>query len=463
MSVLRDGDKIILANEFYKREIDISAGPVSTSWGIRPHGNKQGKVWYPVFSFEPSVPFEAAAVIDGTIYEAGAHRHEREWDRRGSFSVRKASVGRGKFGECLDLYCSAREGFSVPVELHIRYDVCDDMPLVIKTVDVTNVSDHDVVVNNLTTEMVRFFDRRLPIAIFSDYYWDVKTDDPYYMCWTRIEFPDPVNMKLSPGEVFKSFTCFEAVTSIDRDEEAITLHRIYKRVAPWIKNPFIGCYTNLCNSYRELMEFVDTASQNGIEEICFFAGQLFTNTGDYVLRPDLFPNGDADVIELNRYCHGKGIKSLPYCSTTIASNDSLVKAEHPDWQYLGPDAMRYDPGSLGNMCYQSSWGDYIREKLLYLLDTLEFDGLSLDGPYHGLPCLEVNHKHRSAEAVRYMNWMWEKAFFHDVIKRGKYMTAPQSWQSMLLGVKLRPAGYREEDQNEFGGMPTGGYDQGLPV
>ncbi len=452
MGIRIEGTKITLENEHYRRVIDVSAGPVSVSFGIRPNGRKQA-VWYPVYSFEPSVPFEAAVVVDGQSYEAGPHVHPREWDRRGAFTVTDASIGHGDLGQTLGLVCTPRKEGAAPVELRIRYEVADELPLVVKTVEAVNVSGRAVVVNNLTVDTVRFFDRKLPLHVFTDYYWDVRAEDPYYMCWTRIEFPGDIGMELAPGESIRSFTCYEAVTSIDRDEEAIILHRLYKRLAPWIKDTRIGCWNNLCRSSSELREFIDVAADNGIEEICFFMGQLFTNTGDYVVRPDLFPAGEEDVIRLNRYCHGKGIRSLPYCSTTIAWHGSRVHTEHPDWQYLGPGGLRYNPESFGNMCYQSPWGDYIRDKLLHLLDALEFDGLALDGPYHGLPCLDTGHRHKTAGAVRYMNWAWEKSFFGEVTARGRYVTAPQSWQSMLLGVKMRPGGYREEDMNEFGGMP----------
>lgn len=105
------------------------------------------------------------------------------------------------------------------------------------------------------------------------------------------------------------------------------------------------------------------------------------------------------------------------------------------------------------MCYQSEWGDYIKAKLFYLIDEIEFDGLALDGPYHGLPCLDTNHKHKTKESVKFLNWCWEKEFFGEVVAKGKTIKAPQVWNAELLGVSKVPGGYREEDQNEFGGMP----------
>lgn len=453
MGVTIENKKVIIKNEYYYREINISQGAETKVFLVRPNGEKRGDVWYPVFAFECGAPYEAAVTVNNKVYQAGPWKHEAQWDREGAFDVVNAEKDSGNFGDILRLHCRGRNNSVPGLELVIEYEIADNMPLLMKFVKVKNISDSDIVVDNVTIDILRFFDGKIALSVFSDYYWDVKRNDEYYACWTRIEFPEKININLKPGESFETFKCYEAVTSSDKDEEAVILHRIYKKLAPWTTKVYVKQAVNTCKTYNELIEFADTAAENGIEEVELFVGQLFTNTGDYIPRPDIFPNGYEDMKKLVNYYHGKNLIILPYCSTTIAWHSSEVYKQHSDWQYLGPDGIRYDPGALGNMCYQSPWGDYIAKKLFYLLDEIGFDGLGLDGPYHGLTCLDKNHKHVNPESLKFMNWMWEKRFFAEVVKRDKIITAPQEWQALLLGVKERPGGYREEDMAVIGGMP----------
>lgn len=334
------------------------------------------------------------------------------------------------------------------VELHLLYEVCDDMPLLSKQMRVINTGRNSVTIDRLTVDILRFFDRRLALSVFSNYYCDVRKEDDYYFCWTRLEFPDEIGVVLTPGEEMTSFDLYEAVTSMDRQEESVILQRIYKRLAPWICDLRNELCTNACRTYEELLQVADNAQGDGYDLVSLHVGQVFTNTGDYIPRPDLFPGGYEDV----RKIHQKHVRVLPYCSGTIAWRDSQVCIDHSDWQCLGPDGIRYDPYGLGNMCYHSPWGNYIREKLMYLLDEIGFDGLALDGPVHGLVCNEIHHKHRNAQCVNFMNWQWEKQFYGEVVLRGKIITAPETWNAILLEISEIPGGHREEDENELGGM-----------
>ncbi|WP_152393838.1 alpha-galactosidase [Paenibacillus guangzhouensis] len=452
MSISIQDHTMVIQNDYIHRVIDISAGVATTAFHIRPNGEQRGDFWYPVFSFESNLPYEAAVSIGGITYEAGPWKHRLNWHREGAFAVIGVEQDRGRFGDILRLTCSGRHEGIPPVELVIEYEIADELPMLTKSVRVRNVSSAPIVIDNVTVDIVRLFEGKIELAVFSDYYWNIQKEDDYYVPFSRFEFPKSIGMELMPGLHFETFKCYEAVVSGNKDEAAIILHRLYKTIAPWITSPQIKRIVNACQSIEELREIADQSAEDGFESVELFVGQLFTNTGDYMPRPDLFPNGEEDMKRLVDYYHSKQLTVLPYCSTTIAWHSTEVCKTHPDWQYLGPDGLRYSPEGLGNMCYQSPWGGYIREKLLHLLDEIGFDGLAIDGPYHGLPCQATDHHHANPESVEFMNWMWEKNFFKEITARGKMITAPQEMQSMFLGLAQRPGGYREEDQNEMGGM-----------
>jgi hypothetical protein len=453
--ITRNGSIITLENEFIRRVIECKDGLQSNTYHLRPGGNQAGSDWYPVFSFETGIPFEAALLIDDKIYEARQYKINTSgdlWAREGAFKVKDIITGRGNHGDTLDIVLTRRFEEMPDIELHIEYEVSDNMPFISKRLKIINIGNSDVTIQNASVDIVRFFARKLPLYVFSDYYWDIKKEDPYYIAWTRMEFPDNIDYKLSAGESFTTFTVYEACTSMDRQEESIKLHRIYKDIAPWIKTLNPTLTVDSCKSLDDFKKSAEAAGKNHFQLVCLHVGQVFENTGDYIPRGDIFPNGYEDVKKMIGYYHENGIKVLPYSSTTIAWRSSEVCIKHPDWQYLGPEGMRYSPEGFGNMCYQSPWGDYIKEKLFYLVDEIGFDGLALDGPYHSLPCLDSTHKHANPGTVKFMNWAWEKDFFGQLVDRQKLIFVPQTWNSLLLGVNETPAGYREEDQNEMGGM-----------
>lgn len=153
-------------------------------------------------------------------------------------------------------------------QLHIQYEVCDDLPFISKRIKVINKGDTQIVIDNMTIDILRFFDRKLPLYTFTNYYWDTKTEDPYYMSWTRVEFPEEIGVVLEKDEEMISFDLYEACTSMDRQEESVILHRIYKRLAPWIKNLSPELNVNSGQTIEALYQVADNAIESGFEQVC---------------------------------------------------------------------------------------------------------------------------------------------------------------------------------------------------
>ena len=460
--VEKSENKILMENEFLKREVIIGNGATTSFYNLRPEGAQRGNIWYPVIWPASKSPFEACVRINGVHYELNC--------KNTAFQVKEVVTRETDDYEFVTIKTMACHEAIAGINLDVCYQISKRFSFLAKWAEVSNASSVPYVIENVTVDILNLAPKKVELTVFTDYYWDVMVHDGYYNL-DRIEFPENINRQLMPGETVRTFRSYQAVTSSDRDESSVILERIYKEIAPWIKNTYIKQLVQDCKTYEELMEVADHAAECGFEVVSFFFTQLWTNIGDYIPRPDLFPHGKEDLIRLIEYYHSKGLKVMPYCSTTIAWDrdedlchrpgeepwlkirQSKVHREHPEWQYLGPNGKRYLPEAFGNMCYQTPWGDYIKEKLFELIDVYHFDGLDIDGPYHGLPCLDPTHKHGENQSVRFMNWEWEKQFYQEVIDKGAFIAAPQEISGFFCGVAQRPAGYREEEFLVMGGMP----------
>jgi hypothetical protein len=453
MPIVREGTRFLLENAYLRREIDTAAGPVTTRYTIRPNGRSGAFDWLPLFAFEAHAPFEAAVCVGGRWWQAGPQIPATPtWERPGAYDVGESNIEPTALGSRLSLRCVPRAlSDAPPLELLLTYELADDLPLLIQQVRVTNRSIADLSVDNVCVGITRDLRYGTELRVFTDYYWDTDCEDPYYSHWTRSQFPESIELVLAPGESFDTYRMCAVCTPNDPNAAAVATHRVIKALAPWITKNYVSQTFNGVERYEELEAIAPQAQADGIEAVHFFVDQIFPSCGDYVPKASIFPGGDDDVRRLVEHYHRHGLKVLPYCALTIATHNSAVWREHRDWEYYGPDGIRYNPGGLGNMCYQSGWGDYIASQMDHVLD-LGFDGLSIDGAYHSLPCLAEHHRHRSPESVRFMNWDWERRFFVRMRERGVYVTAPQDWPALLLGLNARPGGYTEEDMEVMGGM-----------
>ena len=455
MPIQREGETFVLSNDFLRRVIDVTAGPKTVHYQIRPNGLGDREPWLPVFAFDPHTPFEAAVCVEDRWLQAGplAPPADGAWQRRGAFRVVNACVETTDLGEALTLACRTCAEGAPDLELALRYEIASDLPLLVRSVTVTNRSDCAVTIDNVTVDTIKRNRCDAEVMVATDYYWPTAVEDDYYAGWVRREFPEPLGRRLSPGESLRSFRCLLIVAPNDPVARVVARHRVIKRLAPWLTRPLIAQQVDGLGTFDELIACADRAAAVGIECVHLFVSQLFTNVGDYVPRPDLFPAGEDDVRRLVEQFHARGVKVLPYCSLTIGNYGTEVHTQHEDWQYLGPGGKRYVPVAHGNMCYQSGWGPYITQKLHHLFYDLGFDGLHIDGPYHGLPCEAEHHRHGVGGNVRFCNWEWERDFFGKLCADGAIVTAPQETSALLLGVSARPGGYTEEVYMTTGGMP----------
>lgn len=461
--ITRDRDKLRLQNDWIWREIAVADQPSTTLFSLRPNGKIGAAAWIPLIWPGFSQPYEALVQVAGREYGVGPMTGGGApggAEAGGAFRVAEVAIRETALGEEASLRCVPSAAAAPPLELALRYEIARDLPLLIKQVAVVNRGKNPVRIDNLAVDIFNGerYDRELRVFTdFYDAYAKSQVKDQVYFGWIRREFPAPIHYQLEPGAELLSFRCFECATSNEADAVALLNARIFHRLAPWTTQPLIDQEIDTAGSLEELLAVAPQAAANGIELCHLFINQLFTNIGDYLPRPDLFPDGADGLKRLADHFHRHRVKIVPYCSLTIAEQEhrgaayARVCREHENWQYLGPGGVRYNCWASGNMCYQSGWGDYIKAKLHWLVDGLGFDGLHIDGPYHGLPCLETGHRHRTPEAVFFMNWQFERELFAAWRSKGYFFTVPQDPAAILFGANAVPGGYTETDHAVIGG------------
>ena len=133
-----------------------------------------------------------------------------------------------------------------------------------------------------------------------------------------------------------------------------------------------------------------------------------TAQGDWFLKPEKFPKGDADMRALVDKIHAGGFKAQLWWAPLAADPDSELIKKHPEMLLLNAD------GSKQKISYWNSWYlcpadpavvEYHQAIVTKVIRDWGFDGLKLDGQHmNGAPpCFNPAHKHaRPEESVEAM-------------------------------------------------------------
>jgi len=462
--IQRDRNQLCFQNDWIRRVIDTAEQPHTTLFSLRPNGRQGADIWVPTFWPGFYQPYEALIRMGGRDWAVGPMTRgpgQGGTEVTGHFRVAQIDIEATPIGEAALVRCLPRFNDVPPLEITLRYEIAADLPLLIKQVIVTNRGPQPIRIDNVTVDAFMWARYAKELRVFTDFYdfyGESLAKDQIYQGWLRREFPSAINFELEPGAELRSFRCFECATPNDAESFGLLRAAVVHRLAPWTTRPLLSQEIDTAPSLEDLMAVAPQAAANGIELCHLFINQLFTNCGDYIPRPDFFPNGTDDLKRLTDHFHRHKVKVVPYCSLTVAwqpiAGPKVAKVclEHENWQYLGPEGVRYNCYGFGNMCYQSDWGLYIKGKLNSLVDDLGFDGLHIDGPYHGLPCLDPTHRHRSPESVFFMNWQFERELYAQWRAKDIFFSVPQDPASILLGANANPGGYSEEDHASMGGI-----------
>jgi hypothetical protein len=449
MSIMVKNKILELESPFLKRHIRLEDGPHSEAVFIR---DMTEKAWLPCHHGNKwGIPFECAVKINGEFLLCGIMEQNNVlWhSSRASYQAVDVMQDKGNFGDIFTIICRRTTSDVPDLELRIIYEISSELPLWRKQVEVINNSSETVTIENVTTELFYGVRVQRELQFLHDYNRDVMGANRHFIGFADFQFPEDLDIPLAPTESLKSFNLYAYVTPNEPVGKGIMTGRVLKKLCSHFVNPVTFQLTGLTPQpgvagVDNFLPILDRCQSVGIEQIMFFVGQLFTNTGDYEFRRDIFPNGEKDFKRLLSEIEWRGMTAGLYCSYSIAHHGSKIREEHLEWECLDDQGRSFDPGAWGNMCFLSEWGDYIENKFKYLADDLGISELQIDGPTD-IPCHAKNHKHSNQGNYQYYSWLYEKQLFETLREKNVTFTIPRGGNYLLMGASAIPGGYTEED------------------
>lgn len=349
------------------------------------------------------------------------------------------------------------------LKVSIRHEIYDGVPVLSKSLVITNGTDRKITIDSLTTEILAAVEgesavdsrepgqwRRPPIDVLSDYMFhgmDVDTanrvanwaPDPEYTTQVSYNLQTPCLLvckppigpgkELVPGESLNSFRVYLiAQDSSDRERQGLTVRRTWRTIAPWTtENPLMMHV--LGSNKSAFRKAVDQCAAVGFEMIIhtFGSGLNMENTD---------PGYIAKIKEDVDYAHAKGIHVGGYSLFSSRSID----AEN---DVINPATGKPGGAIFGNApCFASHWGQEYEKKIKRFIEQTGFDLLEHDGPYPGDPCASTSHPgHRGLADSQWVQWEMSRGLYAWCREHGVYVNQPDCY--FLAGGNKTGMGYRE--------------------
>ena len=380
-------------------------------------------------------------------------------------------------GQRLEIQLKPPEALPAGLKLSLRYEAPGSAPVLIKSLRIDNDSSSAVHLDGAQVEaFTPLATGAMSLMLEDDYVRDAQTiagrfarspwieEHQIYVshmlethpAHTVFAYPHALDIWLSPGERFDSFRVFEFVMPRGNEfERGLAWRRATRALWPWTRKRFLGCYIAPAEKIEEYYEGVEKAAEVGFEAVSFWHGwirrnltsPLFTNYSDYQLRPDLFPNGWADVRKLTDFVHSKGMEAGFYsiyvntwrdpggCQRDRENQWKMVWAEDDHSARWGET---FDPGS--------DWGPYVNRRLEEALLKGGFDNYSLDGPYYGDVNVAENRGVRAGGPNQVLAWNRQKEFYQRMKAQNIHGEAAQAFPAFANGLsRVGTTGYNEGD------------------
>jgi hypothetical protein len=428
-----------------KRSWCIADGLATTVYKIRP---RQSGPWLDVMIWFPWWPFDAIITVDGTevaVSRAVPPAHDRAVP--GAFTVKDVQRAQDERSQRVDFVLEPLpDQPRIAVTLHA--ELIDDQPLLRTWLTIRNDDAVPHVIQRIALETV--YPIRQEMEHLTTWH-DVEIgDDPRFIGCSMPRTRTLFDRALPPGATMDSFALLSAACPSDSRWHIAARHDLIHAFAPHTRHPKLLQQYADWRDLADLRQSVDEAGELGIEVVLAFVHEGWSY-GDLDLNPKLFPRGDADLRELCDYARAGGVEIGFYLGECIAHPGARVLVDHPDWQFLGENGSRYDPGGIGNMCPSSGWGEHVHRKVDHLMD-LGVAAFQTDGPPYHQTCHEPSHNHGSPQTAKLDNWHWEREFNRHMVERGAFVQSPTGIEVLFDGVAQIPGGYTEDDQSVLVGL-----------
>lgn len=362
------------------------------------------------------------------------------------------------------------------------YEWPADVPVLLKWISLENQSDYAVHLDGVQIEaFTPEISGKMSLMLENDYVRDGMTIDgkrarsPWIekqhlyvdsllnteAAKTVFAYPVELDQWIVPRESFNSFRVYEFIAPTGNEElRGIAFRRATRKLFPWTEVRHLHCALPAARKINEYYTGIDSAADAGYEAILLchwwldkkLTSPLFTNYNDYVLRPELFPNGWEDVKKLTDYAHEKGLKIYfysIYVNTWRQNNDAPQVQQDNDWLLVWD---KNDKSSRwGNTLDPATdWGLYVNRKLEEAVVKGGFDAWHLDGPYYGDICVAGNRGYNPGGPNQYLGWQRQKEFYERMKALDYHGEAAQGFCAYPHGMsRITTTGYEEGD---FGSM-----------
>jgi hypothetical protein len=481
--VAKNGDEITLNNGLVKRIFKITPNVVCTGYTNLVNGQQLLR----------SVKAEARITIDGKNYNVGGLTGQKEnayllpeWIdqlssgkndfRFSSFDIKPLEPRlnwQSKFwtankqqpgGRQIEFHYLPGVAELTGLEVTVRYELYDGLPLIIKSVRINNHSDKAFKINRVANEILGMVEEQSAVvgsvanmakpqgiyletnyAFNNAMRYDLSDQtthwkaDSNYTSQVNYDYQTPCLLEIYPdkapgiilqkGEVFNSVRTHELLMdSYDRERRGLAIRSMYNTIAPWTTaNPIFMHLVS--RNDDEVRTAVNQCAATGYEAVIL-------SFGSHCDMEDTTTANIARWKSLAAYAHSKGIFIGGYSlfsSRRISDEDDVI------------DPKTGKPGGafFGNApCFGSKWGLAYRDKIKNFYAQTGFDIWENDGPYPGDVCASATHPgHKGLEDSQWRQMEIQKGLYHDLHEKGVYINAPD-WY-FLDGTNKIAIGYRE--------------------
>ncbi|SMC87307.1 alpha-galactosidase [Pedobacter nyackensis] len=350
------------------------------------------------------------------------------------------------------------------LEVHVNYELYDGMPLIVKSVALTNGGNKTFKIDQVVNEVLGLVEEessvegsfeimRKPSGIYfetnyafnnsmnyanSDQTTHWKADSTYtsqvhYRHQTPVLleiYPkDAKGIELRAGETLNSVRTHELLMNKDdRESRGLAIRKMYRTVAPWVTANPIFMHL-VARNPEQVRTAIDQCAATGYEA-------LIVSFGSNLNMEDTSPENISKWKQLADYAHSKNILIGGYSlfsSRSISPKDDVISAKtgKPGGAFFG-----------NAPCFGSEWGLQYRDKIKNFYTRTGFDIWENDGPYPGDVCASTTHPgHKGLEDSQWKQMEIQKELYTWLNEKGVYINAPD-WY-FLDGTNKIALGYRE--------------------